>query len=166
MAELKLRTGCCLRCGCLLWLCWDCDRDQCFCDACRRDEGRRKRHRAANSKYQQTRQGRLLHSARQRRYRERLRDRDKDRDQDGNDDANKVTDRASQPVNSPPISETPAEEAVAPPPFVRSGAGSESQTGTPVPRCAVCGRTGRVVDAFSRSVEWGVERDAGGVSPT
>jgi hypothetical protein len=164
MADPELRTACCHRCGCLFWLCLDCDRDQCFCNACRLDEERRKRHRAANSKYQQTRQGRRLHSARQCKYRARLRDRD--RDQDGNDDANKVTDRASQPVNSPPTSETQAEEEVAPPPFVRSRTGSESQTGSPVPRCAVCGRTGRVVDAFSRSVEWGVERDAGGVSPT
>lgn len=161
MADLvdELRTVRCPHCGCLFFLCLECDRDQSYCSSHCRRGARLERHRKANRKYQGSRKGRLAHSARQRKYRRRQEERKESHQEDSK--RNKVTDTGSPPVDSSPSSESQAERVVAPrsSPGLRTGSGGQPRP--PEPRCAVCGRAGRVADAISLSLRSGVEPDAG-----
>ena len=134
--EVVLRQRVCRGLGCqaLFWICPHCDRGQCYCSAACRSEARRRQHRAANRRYQQSPEGRLDHRDRQRRYRERRRQ-------------TRVTDQSSQTVISPApfgCGETitmPVALRVASPSWLEKRADRWL-------RCSICGRPGRFVDPF------------------
>ncbi len=58
-------------CGAEFWICRSCDRGQCYCSQECREQSRRAQCREANSRHQQSPEGRLDHRDRQRAYRKR-----------------------------------------------------------------------------------------------
>ena len=60
-------------CGVVFWICRHCDRGHQYCGERCRQKARRRQHRDANRRNQQSREGRLDHRDRQRAYRERRR---------------------------------------------------------------------------------------------
>ena len=71
--EVVLQQRVCRGPGCrtTFWICTHCDRGQRYCSPACRSEARRRQHRAANRRYQQSPEGRLDHRDRQQHYRER-----------------------------------------------------------------------------------------------
>jgi hypothetical protein len=136
--EVVLRQRVCRGQGCqtVFWICTHCDRGQCYCSPACRTEARRRQHRAANRRYQQSPEGRLDHRDRQQQYRERR-------------CRPRVTDQSSLSVISPALSgygetiTTPAVVALR----VQSPARLEKRVGLWL-RCSICGRPGRFVDPF------------------
>jgi hypothetical protein len=124
--EVVLRQRVCRGQGCqaLFWICSHCDRGQCYCSSACRSEARRRQHRAANRRYQQSPEGRLDHRDRQRQYRQRR-------------CRARVTDQSSQAVISMPV-------AV---PLRVASPGLEKRADLWL-RCSICGRPGRFVDPF------------------
>jgi len=116
------------------WICTHCDRGQRYCSPACRSEARRRQHRAANRRYQQSPEGRLDHRDRQQHYRERR-------------CRPRVTDQSSLSAISPaPFGcgeKIPTPVAVA----LRAWAPGQLETRTePRLRCSLCGRPGRFVD--------------------
>ena len=119
----------------MFWICVCCDRGQRYCTAECRGHVRRRQHRAANRRHQQSAEGRLDHRDRQRAYRCRqwLR---------------RVTDQGSQstssgsPSGSGKVITWPAVAPLRVRPRERRGFWL---------RCMVCGRSGRLVDPFPRT---------------
>jgi len=105
------------------------------CAACR-TEARRRQHRAANRRYQQSPEGRLDHRDRQQHYRERQ-------------CRPRVTDQSSLSVISPaPFG---CGETITAPAVVALRVQSPNRLETsagPWLRCSLCGRPGRFVDPF------------------
>ncbi len=120
------------RCRALFFICSHCDRGHCYCcEDCRR-QARRRQLRSANSRRQQSEEGRLDHRDRQREYRLRQRAA-----------AATVTDQGSIPINSPAS---------------LSGGRVGSDTSKPppdsgiwrTPRCRICGRVFRYINPYPR----------------
>lgn len=138
--EVVLRQRVCRGLGCqtVFWICTHCDRGQRYCSPACRTEARRRQHRAANRRHQQSLEGRLDHRDRQQQYRERR-------------CRPRVTDQSSFSVISPAPSgcgeaiTTPVAVAlrVAPP-------GQLQKQANLWLRCSICGRPGRFVDPFPR----------------
>jgi hypothetical protein len=136
--EVVLRQRVCRGQGCqtVFWICRHCDRGQRYCSPACRTEARRRQHRAANRRYQQSPEGRLDHRDRQQHYRERR-------------CRPRVTDQSSLSVISPAPSgygETITTPAVAAR-RVQSSGRLEKRIGLWL-RCSICGRPGRFVDPF------------------
>lgn len=131
---LKLR-----RCGnpdclSLFAVCSCCDRGQRYCSPSCRSQARVRQHRAANHRYQRSTEGRLDHRDRQKRYRCRH-------------CAKSVTDQGSQ--NDDPPSPSKQDEVIQR--LSRSAMQSPMHVrGAFVLRCAVCGRSGHLLDPFPR----------------
>jgi hypothetical protein len=119
----------------MFWICTCCDRGQRYCSAACRSHARRRRHRAANRRHQQSAEGRLDHRDRQRAYRCRRPRR-------------RVTDQGSQAEISPPPSESG--KAVTMPVLAPLRVRPRERRGNGL-RCMVCGRAGRFVDPFPRT---------------
>ena len=136
--EVVLRQRVCRGQGCqtVFWICTHCDRGQRYCSLACRTEARRRQHRAANRRYQQSPEGRLDHRDRQQQYRERR-------------CRPRVTDQSSLSVISPaPFGcgetiTTPVAVALR----VPSPGRLEMRAGLWL-RCSICGRPGRFIDPF------------------
>jgi hypothetical protein len=99
-------------------------------------EARRRQHRAANRRYQQSPEGRLDHRDRQQQYRERR-------------CRSRVTDQSSLSVISP--APCGCGETITPPTVVALRVWLPNRLETsagPWLRCSICGRPGRFVDPF------------------
>jgi hypothetical protein len=138
--EVVLRQRVCRGQGCqtVFWICAHCDRGQRYCSPTCRTEARRRQHRAANSRYQQSLEGKLDHRDRQQQYRERR-------------CRARVTDQSSVSVISPPpfgcgqTIRTPVAVAL------RMAASERPQKQADLwLRCSICERPGRFVDPFPR----------------
>lgn len=119
----------------MFWICVCCDRGQQYCTAECRGRVRRRQHRVANRRHQQSAEGRLDHRDRQKRYRRRHH-------------AKSVTDQGSQSVSSPSLSE--GGKAITTPVIVRLRIRPSERRGSWL-RCMICGRTGRLIDPFPRA---------------
>jgi len=136
--EVVLRQRVCRGQGCqtVFWICTHCDRGQRYCSPACRTEARRRQHRAANRRYQQSPEGRLDHRDRQQHYRERR-------------CRPRVTDQSSLAVISPAPSgygetiPTPTAAELR----VQSSGWLEKRVG-PWLHCSICGRPGRFIDPF------------------
>ena len=137
--EVVLRQRVCCSRGCqtVFWICTHCDRGQCYCSPACRTEARRRQHRAANRRYQQSLEGRLDHRDRQQQYRERR-------------CRPRVTDQSSLSVISPApfgCGETITPSVVVPLP---SGPPERLEKRTDLwLHCSICGRPGRFVDGIT-----------------
>jgi hypothetical protein len=123
-------------CGALFFVCCHCDRGHAYCSERCRQKARRRQHREANRRHQQSVEGRLDHRDRQRLYRQR-------RKQLTQPSANTfVTDHGSkEPVEYASIGGPfEARLAAALLPVSRFPAG--------LVYCRVCGRTGLLVNPF------------------
>jgi hypothetical protein len=137
--EAPLRQRVCANRDCLavFFLCSHCDRGHRYCsDACRAS-ARAEQRRCANRRYQQSPEGRLDHSDRQRQYRERRA-------------RARVTDQGSLSITYPALSGC-GTVAVAALRFRRTliPLRPETQAGVRL-RCRICGRAGRFIDPFPR----------------
>jgi len=119
-------------CRLMFWICVCCDRGQRYCCAECRGQGRRRQHRAANRRYQQSVEGRLDHRDRQRAYRCRR-------------VSGRVTDQGSQSAASPSPSE--GGKAITRPAVAWLRLRPCERRGFWL-RCMVCGRAGRLIDPF------------------
>lgn len=70
--EKPARLFSCAHCHTQVIICSDCDSGQIYCSQTCSQTARRVACRATDARYQKTRQGKLKHAARQRRYRQRL----------------------------------------------------------------------------------------------
>jgi hypothetical protein len=136
--EVVLRQRVCRGQGCqtVFWICTHCDRGQCYCSPACRTEARRRQHRVANRRYQQSPEGRLDHRDRQQQYRQRQ-------------CRPRVTDQSSPSVISPAPFGC-GETITMPVAVAWPVAPSSRLENRPVLwlRCAICGRPGRFVDPF------------------
>ena len=135
-AEVPLKLRCCGNPDCLslFAICSCCDRGQRYCSLSCRSQARVRQHRAANRRYQRSSEGRLDHRDRQKRYRCRP-------------GAKSVTDQGSQKADF--LSPSKQDEVIQ----RLSGAVMQSRLhvrGVFVLRCAVCGRSGHLLDPFPR----------------
>ena len=123
MSEVVFRMRFCRAagCGCLFWVCCQCDRGHCYCSAACRQRARDEQRHSANGRYQKTERGRFAHRLRQRAYRFRRA---------------RVTDQGSLPITRP---------AKGSPRGVRVGAPQRSSDQL---FCASCRRQGRFVELF------------------
>lgn len=119
-------------CRVLFHVCSHCDRGQRYCCKHCRTVGRLRQRRRANCRYQQSVEGRLDHSDRQRRYRARCKQKS-------------VTDQGSISIPSPVI--IALEEKQAPVTPARSNQ-APAESASAAGRCIVCGRSSRFVDPF------------------
>lgn len=119
----------------MFWICVCCDRGQRYCTAECRGHVRRRQHRAANRRHQQSAEGGLDHRDRQRAYRCRQLLR-------------RVTDQGSQ--SAPSRSPSEGGKAITTPTVARLRVRPRERRGFWL-RCIVCGRTGRLVDPFPRT---------------
>jgi hypothetical protein len=136
--EVVLRQRVCRGLGCqvLFWICSHCDRGQCYCSLACRSEARRRQHRAANRRYEQSPEGRLDHRDRQRQYRQRR-------------CRARVTDQSSPAVISP--APWGCGETITMPVAVALRVASPGRLEKRADlwlRCSICGRPGRFVDPF------------------
>jgi len=133
--EVVVRPRVCRGHGCqaLFWVCSQCDRGQGYCSPACRSEARRRQHRAANRRYQQSPEGRLDHRDRQRSYRQRC-------------SPARVTDQSSHSVISPAPFGCGEKILAVPIPSPAHG-GLDRQSGLGL-RCSICGRPARFVDPF------------------
>ena len=135
-AEVPLKLRRCSNPDCLslFAICSCCDRGQRYCSSSCRSQARVRQHRAANRRYQRSAEGRLDHRDRQKRYRCRP-------------CVKSVTDQGSQTTDSP--SPSKQDEVIQ----RLSMAAMQSRLhlrGVFVSRCAVCGRSGHLLDPFPR----------------
>jgi hypothetical protein len=137
--ETVLRQRVCRgdECHAVFFICAHCDRGQRYCSTPCRQHARARQRRCANSRHQQSPEGRLDHRDRQRDYRCRRR-----RTPSG------VTDQASLSITSPASFECGPADARENPSAQQCW--TESQPVLPL-RCRICGRVGRLVDPFPRT---------------
>jgi len=128
--EAVLRQRVCLggECRTVFFICAHCDRGQRYCSTLCREHARVHQRRCANSRHQQSPEGRLDHRDRQRDYRYRRRQAQA-----------RVTDQGSLSITSPALFECgPADRQENPPaPQPRP----EAQLALPL-RCRICGCVG------------------------
>jgi hypothetical protein len=136
--EAVLRQRVCLGSAChtVFYICGHCDRGQRYCSTACRQHARLHQRRCANSRHQQSPEGRLDHRDRQRDYRCRRR-----QVQAG------VTDQGSLSITSPASFDCgPAD-----PQEIPSTPHSWPEARLTLPlRCRICGRVGRFIDPFPR----------------
>ena len=135
--EAVLRQRVCLGQGChaIFFICTHCDRGHRYCSDQCRQQARRQQRRCANSRHQQSPEGRLDHRDRQREYCRRRQAQ------------SRVTDQGSLSITSPASFDCGWADAVKHPPAPRSWQEIQPLLWL---RCRICGRTGRFIDPFPR----------------
>jgi hypothetical protein len=118
----------CGDCRAIFFICRSCDRGQRYCSDHCRQKARRRQHREANRRHQQSPEGKLDHRDRQRAYRER---------QQGG-----VTDQSSRPILVSVTIPTPRPESIDAESAIESSACS-------LITCIICGRSGYWIQSFS-----------------
>lgn len=135
--EAVLRQRVCLGQGChaIFFICTHCDRGHRYCSDQCRQQARRQQRRYANSRHQQSPEGRLDHRDRQREYCRRRQAQ------------SRVTDQGSLSITSPASSDYGWADGVKHPPAPRSWQEMQPLLWL---RCRICGRAGRFIDPFPR----------------
>jgi len=139
--EVVLRQRFCHggECRAIFFLCSHCDRGQRYCSLVCRRQARLRQHRSANSRYQQSPEGRLDHRDRQQQYRER-RCRARVTDQGSILSAGSASSQCGVVEAASLDAQKPAATVVFP-------RGPENRPGVRL-CCRVCGRVGRFIDQF------------------
>lgn len=130
-----------------LVVCLDCDHGRRYCSRACAQDARRAQNRVAAREYQRTERGRLLHAARQARYRDRCRAR-------VTHQSGVLTDASGGEPPSGPVDQPPTDGVSTAPTTARAGEANQPLESASAqqnrPSCAFCGREAAFLRQWSR----------------